>query len=187
MPMVSPFFSAGGLMRLVCFASTIRLDKDLSPANDLGRPAQEHLASPTHRLHATGSVYPHRRFGPLGEDGSHCRRARPRARRLRFANSAFEELGVDVFLVPDPHELYIDSVLEVMMLADLGSVALPAWREVVHKNHEVRVSHGNRNPPDFAECHLNRQFLSALRLTHTALEFERGSAMRSHSTDFHPP
>src|SRR5437899_3248596 len=130
MPTASPFFNAGGLMRSDCFGSTIKLDKELSAANDLGRPAQEHFAFPTDRLHAAGTVHPHRRFGHLSENGGHCGRARPRARRLRFANPAFEELGVDVFLVPDPHELYIDSVLEVVMLANLRSIALPARREV---------------------------------------------------------
>src|SRR5437899_8894557 len=163
MPMVSPFFSAGGLMRSDCFGSAIRLEKELSPANDLGRPAQKHFAFPTHRLHAARTVHLHRRFGPFGENGGHCGRARPRARRFRFTNPAFEELSVDVFLVPAPHELYIDSMLEVMMLADLGGIALPAGREVVHKNHEMRVSHGNRNPTYFAESHLNRELVSDLR------------------------
>src|SRR5437899_12697298 len=113
MPMVSPFFRAGGLMRSDCFGSAMGLDKELSPAKDLGRPAQKHFAFPTHRLQAPRTVHPHRRFGPLSENGGHCGRARPRARRLRFTNPTFEELDVDIFLVPDPHELYIDSVLEV--------------------------------------------------------------------------
>src|SRR6266567_2258874 len=172
MPTVSPFLSAGGFMRSDCFGSAIRLDEELSPANDLRRPAQKYLAFPTYRLHAAGSMDAHGRPCAFGEDRRDRGSARSGAGRLGLAHAALIESHFQVFHVAHAYQFDVNAVLEIVMLADLGGIALPAGREVVYKNHEVRVAHGDGDSAHFAESYFDGKFIADLRLSHGDLEFE---------------
>src|SRR5579864_8697774 len=92
---------------------------------------------------------------------------------------------MDVIFLASGYKFNVDAVLEVVMLADFGGLRLPAGRKFVHKNHEVRIAHGNGNAAHFTEGELDGEFISYLRLAHVGFKIELRAIAANQGAGFH--
>src|SRR5579862_4933415 len=72
-------------------------------------------------------------------------------------------------------------MLEVVKAPDLSCFRLPIRSKFVHKDHIVRVAHGDRNPPHFPRSRLNGELRANLGLAHGNLELILRVVARSES------
>src|SRR5579864_5917075 len=91
---------------------------------------------------------------------------------------------MDVIVLASGYKFNIDAVLEVVMLADFGGLRLPAGPEFVHKNHEVRIAHRDRNAAHFTEGELDGEFIAHLRFAHVSFEFKFHAVAANQGTGF---
>src|SRR5215813_7725157 len=165
-PIWSPGRRAGGLKILGPV-------KEFTLADQLRRPAQKDLtAGPAYGLRAASSVHVRRRIHAAGSDRCHRGRARARPGRLRLADAAFVEADFDVVPALDLHEFHVDAMLEVVMASDFRRLRLPCRWKFLHKDHKVRVAHGDRSAMDFAEGNLDGKVIAYLRFAHVSLKLK---------------
>src|SRR5262249_10446937 len=119
---------------------------------------------------AASSEHVRRTLHAAGTDRCHRGRARARPGRLRLADAAFVEADFDVVPALDPHEFHVDAMLEVVMASDFRRLRLPCRWKFLHKDHKVRVAHGDRSAMDFAEGNLDGKVIAYLRFAHVSLK-----------------
>src|SRR5207248_3163315 len=110
MPMVSPLWSAGGLVRGFWATDSMGspiLNEKLTPADDLRRTTQEHFPLPAHTLCAARSMHLHRRVRPSGMDRRHRGRRGACTGRLGFSYAAFKKPHFDVVFISDRNHLNV--------------------------------------------------------------------------------
>src|SRR5262249_36403422 len=88
--------------------------------------------------------------------------------------------------ISNTYKLNINPILEIVMLADFGGIALPARSKFILENHKVWVPHGNRNAAYFSKGNLNGEFIAHLRFPHRNFELEGCIGMRSQCAGFNP-
>src|SRR5205085_4686403 len=142
------------------------------PFADHLRPAPKvDLVIPADALSSARSAHLDRRLYSSRRHGG-CRRCtRSGAGRLCFAGSTLIESHVECSL-PNAHKLDVDTVLELRPAPNLFAQLAPVCREVVDKNHKVRITHRNAGSADSPSAQRKRQFALGFRFSHGSFEFE---------------
>src|SRR6266850_5429449 len=148
------------------------LTEKFSPTDESRRAAQKDVRLPAHYLPSSRGHYFDRRLRFTRANSSHRRGARSCSRGARFPYPALKESSLDNRFASWFYQLNVDAVLEVVMAPHLGRFRLPAGSKFVHKNDEVRIAHGDRNPSYFTKRQFNRELIAHLRLAHVGFEFE---------------
>src|SRR6266568_3855557 len=83
------------------------------------------------------------------------------------------------------YQLYVNPKLEVMVPSDLRRFSLPSRKKLGDKYHEVRISHGNRDPLYLAGGQLDGEFIANLGLSHVHLEGKTLGLARDQPASLH--
>src|SRR5215813_14242305 len=163
-----------------------RLASQISSAADKLRRAlqQDALAGPADNLRSARSMNIHRRVSAPGSDRCNCGGTRSCARGLRLSNTTLVEARLNIISAFDPHKLYVDAVLEIVVTANLRGFALPGWRKLFYENNIVWISHGDWRAMHLAKGYFDGKIVAYLRLAHIHLKREVVAVARNHFATF---